>query len=271
MHQATLVALNVADRWRKESAVPVVQWRKTPINRTAAETSAVETINGSRLKKHTGACLCLHGTCRRKAPLHQNCVTASTLSNMTGASIKLRGPNPEQEPRPRLSFTTDQWIPYPVPIVFAFFSEPANLPRLMPGWQDARIDSLELQAPDRSDMPQAAGRGSRILLSFRPLPFSPIRLRWLALIDDFVANHRFCDLQVTGPFGYWRHCHLVVEETRHGVTGTRITDVVDYEWPVGRLSPAIDLLGGRLQIRQIFRYRQRQVLDLLAKQRPLSS
>ena len=107
-----------------------------------------------------------------------------------------------------------------------------NLPRLMPAWQAARIDSLELQSPGGGDRPHDAGRGSRILLSFRPVPLSPIRLRWLALIDDYVVDHHFCDMQVTGPFGYWRHCHLVKAEARGGENGTRVTDVVDYEWPV---------------------------------------
>lgn len=182
---------------------------------------------------------------------------------MADASTKVRAPGLETKREPRLSFITDHWVPYPVSTVFAFFSDPLNLPRLMPAWQDARIDSLELEPTNDPALPHAAGRGSRILLSFRPLPLSPIRLRWLALIDDYVLNQRFCDLQVTGPFGYWRHCHLVAAETHDETEGTRITDVVDYAWPVEPLSPLIDLLGGRLQIRQIFRYRQQQVLRLL--------
>ncbi len=171
--------------------------------------------------------------------------------------------NPQrQQRRPRLSFITEQWVPFPLDRVFAFFADPLNLPRLMPAWQDARIDSLELHAPAESAV-HAAGRGSRILLSFRPLPLSPIRLRWLALIDDYMTNHHFCDLQVTGPFGYWRHCHLVRAEAHGEVEGTRITDVVDYQWLRGSLGRAIDALGGRLQIRQLFHYRQRQLLRLL--------
>ena len=167
----------------------------------------------------------------------------------------------EQERNRRHCFSSEQWIPYPVEPVFAFFSDPNNLPRLMPAWQDARIDSMELQAPGDGSLPNAAGTGSRILLSFRPVPLSPIRLRWLALIDDFALNQRFCDLQVTGPFSYWRHCHHVMVETHRGIPGARITDVVDYAWPVGPLNGLIDALGGRLQIRQIFRYRQQRVLQ----------
>lgn len=179
------------------------------------------------------------------------------------STIAGRGPDLEQKRKGRLSFITEQWVPFPVAQVFAFFSDPFNLPKLLPPWQDARIDSLELHSPDDAALPHAADRGSRILLSFRPLPLSPIRLRWLALIDDFAMNQRFCDLQVTGPFGYWRHCHLVTAEQHADTAGTRITDVVDYEWPGGPIGSALNLLGGRLQIRQIFHYRQRQVVRLL--------
>jgi len=177
-----------------------------------------------------------------------------------------RGSEALSRRRRRHSFSAEQWVPYSVERVFAFFSDPRNLPRLMPRWQDARIDSMQITSPEAPAPAGAADRGSRILLSFRPVPLSPVRLRWLAQIDDFVRNQRFCDLQVTGPFGYWRHCHLVTAEAHGDVQGTRITDVVDYEWPVGPLSPLLDLFGGRLQIRRIFRYRQRQTERLLAVQ-----
>lgn len=169
----------------------------------------------------------------------------------------------EQQREPRFSFIAEQWVPFPLQQVFAFFADPRNLPRLIPAWQDARVDSLELHSPQNGSLPGAAGRGSRILLSFRPVPFSPIRLRWLAQIDEYEADHHFCDLQVTGPFGYWRHCHLVSTETHGNVEGTRITDVVDYAWLRGPANRVIDLLGGRLQIHRLFRYRQRQLLRLL--------
>jgi ligand-binding SRPBCC domain-containing protein len=196
-------------------------------------------------------------------------------------TITGRGATFEQQRKQRRSFTTEQWVPFPVDRVFAFFVDPLNLPRLMPAWQDARIDSLELQTPGRERSSSAAGRGSRILLSFRPVPLSPLRLRWLALIDDYLVDHHFCDLQVTGPFGYWRHCHLVGAEPHGDVDGTRVTDVVDYAWPLGpfssaafssaAFSSAIDALGGRLQIRRLFHHRQRKLLRLLRKQAAIPS
>ncbi len=39
----------------------------------------------------------------------------------------------------RHTFQTEQWLPFPVELVFAFFAYPENLPRLMPAWQKARI------------------------------------------------------------------------------------------------------------------------------------
>jgi hypothetical protein len=60
----------------------------------------------------------------------------------------------------------------------------------------------------------------------------------------------------------------------HGdVEGTRVTDVVDYAWPAGPVSSILvssilDALGGRLQIRQLFHYRQRQLLRLLRNATP---
>ncbi len=170
-------------------------------------------------------------------------------------------------PAPRHTFISSQWIPYPVDTIFAFFAQPKNLPRLMPHWQDSRIDALTLVPPPpgpNGAVSGAAGKGSRILLSFRPIPLSPVRLRWLALIDDFAWNDHFCDFEVTGPFSYWRHCHHVRAEERDGISGSLITDEVHYTFPPGMLDPIINALGGRWQIEQIFKFRQKTLPKLLA-------
>ena len=52
----------------------------------------------------------------------------------------------------RHTYITSQWLPYPLPRVFAFFANPANLPRLMPAWQGARIDAISL-VPDSTHSP----------------------------------------------------------------------------------------------------------------------
>lgn len=164
-------------------------------------------------------------------------------------------------------FQARQWLPYPPPVVFAFFANPGNLPPLMPAWQHARIDELHLIAPPApppgSPSKLGTGVGTTMLLSFRALPLLPLRLHWRALIPEFAWNDHFCDEQTAGPFAYWRHCHSVQSETQNGVEGTVVHDHVTYELPGGRLGDLANLLGGRLQIRYIFAYRHRQTAKLL--------
>src|ERR1700710_2184838 len=101
------------------------------------------------------------------------------------------------------TYQTEQWLPYPIELVFAFFANPENLPRLMPPWQKARIEEASFVPPPPlpgTPRPKsiAAGTGTRLPLSFRPFPYSPIRVPWEAEISDFAWNNRFCDTQLRG-------------------------------------------------------------------------
>ncbi len=160
-------------------------------------------------------------------------------------------------------------MPFPLPDVFNFFADPGNLPPLMPVWQAARVDTAKLVAPLPPQSPRAAspgavaGAGSRLLISFRPVPLSPVRMRWDAWIAEFRWDDHFCDEQIAGPFGYWRHCHQVRETWQEGVRGTVVVDDVVYAFPLGLLGDAAYAAGGALQVRALFRYRQRQLLQLL--------
>ena len=171
----------------------------------------------------------------------------------------------------RYSYEASQWLPYAVPRVFGFFANPANLPRLMPAWQSARIDSLTIvpppPAPTDARATTAAGAGTRMTLSFRPVPLSPIRLAWDAEIAEFAWHDHFCDIQLRrGPFVFWRHCHTVRPETRDGIAGTLLTDQVEYEPPFGPLGALANALVLRRQIQGAFAFRQRRTAELLASE-----
>ena len=168
----------------------------------------------------------------------------------------------------RLHFHTEQRLPYPIEMVFAFFADPANLPRLMPAWQRPRIDQATFVPPPPPPEPFpgsdriTAGSGTRLNLTIRPIPFSPIRIPWDALIEDFRWLHGFCDVQLRGPFRFWRHCHTV--ETHR--SGTLLHDDVEYDLPLGPFSPLADKLFVHRQLAATFRFRQRRTLELLAQQ-----
>jgi len=177
------------------------------------------------------------------------------------------------------SFSSEQWLPYPLETVFSFFSDPANLPPLMPEWQKARVEHALLVAPlppptgtAGTQRTMAAGSGSRVKLSFRPIPFSPVRLSWLAEIQDFEWNVSFSDYQVQGPFAYWKHRHSVHAETRIGpdgvkTQGTRLVDEVNYTAPLGPLGEIANALFLRAQLRATFAFRHSRTLELLSQAR----
>ena len=171
----------------------------------------------------------------------------------------------------RHHFHAEQWLPYSVEQVFAFFSNPENLPRLMPKWQKARIEEASFTPPPPRPSSTlgvhfvgvVAGPGTTMTLSFRPFPLSPIRVPWDAEIDEFVWNDHFCDTQLRGPFAFWHHCHRLAAETREGVAGVLLRDEVEYELPAGSLGELADKLFMQRQFRSIFKFRQQRTAELL--------
>jgi ligand-binding SRPBCC domain-containing protein len=142
----------------------------------------------------------------------------------------------------------EQWIPVPLPRVFRFFSDPGNLPRLMPP---------ELAAP--------AGVGTRITLSVRLLPPLPLRTTWVARIVEFEAGHHFADVQEKGPFRHFRHRHEFAASVRDGTDGTIVGDDLEYDVGFGPLGDAVARLFVSGRLRATFEERQRRLEDLLGR------
>ena len=169
------------------------------------------------------------------------------------------------------TFQTDQWVPYPIDAVFAFFADPENLPALMPEWQKPRIEQALIVAPPRAAAnSRMAGDGSRITLSFRPVPWLPFRVRWEAEISDFALNSHFTDRQINGPFAFWSHTHRIRSVDRAGINITVIVDKVEYEPSMGILGKIANALFVRKQLERAFAYRQARLAELLPlKLRPV--
>ena len=177
----------------------------------------------------------------------------------------------------RHTYQAEQWLPYPVELVFAFFANPENLPRLTPSWQKARIEEASFAPPPARPVVAdpalrfggiAAGAGTRMTLSFRPFPYCPIRVPWEAEIEDFAWNDRFCDRQLRGPFAYWYHCHRVIAETRANengepTVGTLLRDEIEYEMRFGAVGEIARRLIVERQLRKTFAYRHERTSQLL--------
>jgi ligand-binding SRPBCC domain-containing protein len=167
---------------------------------------------------------------------------------------------------------TRQWTPFPVELVFAFFANPGNLPHLMPKGQQARVESSRLVAPPQRPVAAdpalrfqspAAGKGSEMAISFRPIAMLPFRIGWLARVTEFEWNSHFCDEQFQGPFASWKHRHGITAESRAGVEGTLISDDVEYRLPLGPLGSLANAMFVQGQMEATFAHRQQRLEEIL--------
>lgn len=163
----------------------------------------------------------------------------------------------------------EQWVPFPIEHVFAFFSNPESLPRIMPAPSNTKLIALNrtpapLPPPGLSG-DQTAGVGSTIVTSFRVFPFLPIPAQWIARITEFEWNHFFTDEQDKGPFKGWHHRHEFRTETRQDIAGTLVRDVIDYEVGFGFVGAIANALLVLRQIQRTFAQRQHTLPRLLSQ------
>ncbi len=163
----------------------------------------------------------------------------------------------------------EQWVPFPIERMFAFFSNLENLPRIMPADSGTRLISLNrMPAPPPPPLlkgEKAAGVGTIIVTSFRVFPFLPFRAQWIARITEFEWNHHFSDVQDKGPFKRWHHRHEFHSEMRQGMAGTLVRDVIDYEVGFGFFGAIANALFVRRQMQRTFVQRQQALPKLLSQ------
>ena len=123
--------------------------------------------------------------------------------------------------------------------VFSFHELPDALERLIPPWEDIEV----IQKADIRHV------GSRAIIKIRIL--GPIRARWVAEHTIYEPPHVFEDIQVDGPWKYWRHRHFV--ETHDD--GAILRDEIEYTAPFGVLGEfAVNLVMGD-KLAKMFDYR----------------
>jgi ligand-binding SRPBCC domain-containing protein len=140
-------------------------------------------------------------------------------------------------------------IPAPIDRVFDFFSEAANLNQITPPWLHFKIltkDSIRME------------KGTHIDYFLR---LHAIPLIWKTQIIEWDPPYHFVDLQLKGPYKYWRHSHRF--ETKRN--GTVMQDSVDYIVPGGFLSPLFHSLFVKKDLDRIFDYREKKLTEIFAK------
>ena len=144
---------------------------------------------------------------------------------------------------PTYRIERSQVIEKPREEVFAFFADAFNLERITPSFLNFRI----LTPPP---IHMAPGTLIDYSISLYGLP-----MKWRTRIEEFVPNERFVDVQLKGPYRRWHHTHTFEDHPK----GTLMTDLVDYEMPLGPLGSFARFLVVRRQLEQIFDHRVTEI------------
>ncbi len=114
-----------------------------------------------------------------------------------------------------MKFTKSTAIQAPPDRVFAFHELPDAIERLIPPWEDAKV----IQKADIAII------GSQAIIETRL--FGLVTVRWVAEHTAYDPPRMFEDVQISGPFKYWRHRHIVETDA----DGSLLIDEIEYEVP----------------------------------------
>ena len=139
-----------------------------------------------------------------------------------------------------------QWIPWNLDQTWRFFEDPRNLAKLTP-----KHFQLDLPAA----MPTEVERGTELSYQVR---VHGIPMNWSAKIEEYDPLTSFTDVQVKGPFKYWRHFHGFESLG----TGTIVHDRLVYKVPGGPLGGLTGGLKVDHDIKAMFDYRKKALWSL---------
>ena len=121
----------------------------------------------------------------------------------------------------------------------AWHESPGAFGRIQPPWESAEIINKATEIAD--------GLEEHIQIKL-----GPIKKMWIARYHDVIQDKQFCDLQVSGPFGYWDHKHVF-----KALDGDKseLEDNVTYKEPMGVIGRFLagGMIAGKLE--RMFKYR----------------
>ena len=140
------------------------------------------------------------------------------------------------------TFRKNQFIPTSIDLLWDFISSPHNLKKITPA-------SMGFEVITR-DLPEKMYAGMIIAYHVRPL--MGIRTTWVTEITHVNELKYFVDEQRFGPYTMWHHQHLI--EPVEG--GVMMTDIIDYQPPMGFLGAIANSLIIRKKLEEIFSFRK---------------
>jgi len=139
----------------------------------------------------------------------------------------------------KITYTKESHVRASAEEVFAWHQQPAAFQRLQPPWEKVEVIHKEGGIQD----------GDRVTLKAYIGPFST---RWMVKHYDFIPPKQFCDLQVKGPFRYWKHIHGFRSQ---GDGTSYLRDTLNYALPFGLPGYLMGKRMIRRRLEKLFRFR----------------
>ena len=142
-------------------------------------------------------------------------------------------------------------------VVFAHFERAELLADLTPSW----LNFVLLTPP-----PIHMYQGRIIDYTIRQFGW---RLRWRSMISHYKAPEYFVDEQLKGPYSFWYHDHRFIENEDGSTT---MIDKVHYalpNWLPTFLSQWINRFWVGPQLKKIFAYREKRIIEVIALQKSI--
>jgi ligand-binding SRPBCC domain-containing protein len=144
-------------------------------------------------------------------------------------------------------FTSEQNLSISLEEAWSFFSNPANLIVLTHPKMGMTMTS------DNGLTPIFEGKVLKIGIKI----FGIFPSSFLSEITEIKPLEYFIDTQLTGPFAYWQHKHLLIK-TENGVT---IVDQINLKFPLGLIGQFAYKLFGKRHLQNVFNYRKQVLVN----------
>ena len=142
-------------------------------------------------------------------------------------------------------------IPSTLEKVWDFIAAPGNLKKITPPYMGFDITTKGLPSKMYPGM----------IIHYKVSPVFGIKTTWVTEITQVSDLKYFVDEQRVGPYRMWHHQHFI-EQIDGGVL---MTDIVDYQPPLGFLGALANWLIIQRKLREIFDFRTMKVEEHFGK------
>ncbi|MBZ0310580.1 MAG: hypothetical protein K8I82_31265, partial [Anaerolineae bacterium] len=139
----------------------------------------------------------------------------------------------------------------PVETLFQYHERPGAFIRINPPWEPVELIHHTGGIRD----------GAKVDLKFK---LGPVPIRWLLTHQNYIQNQQFEDVQVKGPFAYWRHTHKMLPD---GPDKSILEDTIEYALPLGILGQLFGGAVARAKLERMFTYRHEVTVQDIAAHR----